>query len=58
MINAGFLNCPVEISVDNHTISVISSDGEDINPVEGKKLKTFKKTLVIINNNWFYGGTY
>lgn len=32
-INAGFLNCPLEISIDNHTILVIASDGHYIEPV-------------------------
>ncbi|XP_031635309.1 laccase-1-like [Contarinia nasturtii] len=33
VINAGFLNCPLELSVDNHTILVIGSDGHYIEPV-------------------------
>ena len=36
LINAGFLNCPIELSVDNHTLLIISSDGSDLKPVEGK----------------------
>ncbi|XP_025836116.1 laccase-like isoform X3 [Agrilus planipennis] len=32
--NSGFLNCPIEMSIDNHTLTVISSDGKDIEPVE------------------------
>lgn len=35
VINAGFLYCPVEISVDNHSMIVISSDGSDIQPIHG-----------------------
>ncbi|KAJ8954970.1 hypothetical protein NQ318_000401 [Aromia moschata] len=34
VINAGFLNCPIEVSVDNHTLKVISTDGTDIAPVD------------------------
>ena len=30
VINAGFLYCPIEISIDNHTLTVISSDGHDV----------------------------
>ncbi|KAJ8920457.1 hypothetical protein NQ315_005325 [Exocentrus adspersus] len=41
VINAGFLNCPIEISVDNHTIKVISSDGSDIAPVDATSLVTY-----------------
>lgn len=36
IINAGYLNCPIEMSVDNHTLKVISSDGKDFIPIEGK----------------------
>lgn len=32
-INAGFLNCPIETSVDGHNITVIASDGEYFEPV-------------------------
>ncbi|XP_066994423.2 uncharacterized protein [Anabrus simplex] len=41
LINAGFLNCPIEISVDNHTILVISSDGQDFRPVEATSLVSY-----------------
>lgn len=40
-INAGFLNCPVEISVDNHTLTVIASDGEYFEPVVVATLVTY-----------------
>ncbi|KRT85625.1 hypothetical protein AMK59_2076, partial [Oryctes borbonicus] len=35
VINAEFLNCPIEIVVDSHTLTVISTDGNDIEPIEG-----------------------
>ncbi|XP_069688622.1 uncharacterized protein [Periplaneta americana] len=41
LINAGFLNCPIEVSVDNHTLLVISSDGTDLKPVEADSLVTY-----------------
>ncbi|XP_076296818.1 uncharacterized protein LOC143217023 [Lasioglossum baleicum] len=41
LINAEFLNCPVELSIDNHTMTVISSDGRDIEPVHGKTLVSY-----------------
>ncbi|XP_050293689.1 uncharacterized protein LOC126734191 [Anthonomus grandis grandis] len=41
VINAGFLNCPIEISVDNHKIKVISTDGSDISPIEADSLVTY-----------------
>lgn len=36
VISAEFLNCPIEISIDNHTLTMIASDGNDFQPVEGK----------------------
>ncbi|KAK0094187.1 hypothetical protein PV326_011621 [Microctonus aethiopoides] len=41
LINAGFLNCPIEISIDNHTMQVISTDGNSIEPVNVKYLVTY-----------------
>nr|XP_023019016.1 laccase-1-like [Leptinotarsa decemlineata] len=41
VINAGFLNCPIEMSFDNHTIKVISTDGSDVVPVEATSLVTY-----------------
>lgn len=40
-INAGFLNCPVEISIDGHNITVISSDGGYFEPVVVSTLVTY-----------------
>lgn len=40
-INAGFLNCPVEISVDNHNLTVIASDGWYFEPVVVSTLVTY-----------------
>ncbi|XP_055636865.1 uncharacterized protein LOC129775791 [Toxorhynchites rutilus septentrionalis] len=34
LINAEFLNCPVELSIEGHNMSVIASDSFDINPVD------------------------
>ncbi|XP_044258948.1 laccase-5-like isoform X2 [Tribolium madens] len=41
VINAGFLNCPIEVSIDNHTLNVISTDGSDFNATEVKSLVTY-----------------
>ncbi|XP_014604884.1 PREDICTED: L-ascorbate oxidase-like isoform X2 [Polistes canadensis] len=41
LINAEFLNCPIEVSIDNHTLFVISSDGRDIKPVEAESLVNY-----------------
>ncbi|KAI9555735.1 hypothetical protein GHT06_018250 [Daphnia sinensis] len=34
LISNGFLNCPIQFSVDNHTLLVIASDGGSIQPIE------------------------
>ncbi|XP_033324267.2 uncharacterized protein LOC117219317 [Megalopta genalis] len=41
LINAEFLNCPIELSIDDHIMTVISSDGRDIEPVQGKSLVSY-----------------
>ncbi|XP_011062898.1 PREDICTED: laccase-5-like isoform X2 [Acromyrmex echinatior] len=41
LINAEFLNCPIEVSVDNHTLYVISSDGRDIVSVQAESLISY-----------------
>nr|XP_031845394.1 laccase-1-like isoform X2 [Nomia melanderi]XP_031845395.1 laccase-1-like isoform X2 [Nomia melanderi]XP_031845396.1 laccase-1-like isoform X2 [Nomia melanderi]XP_031845397.1 laccase-1-like isoform X2 [Nomia melanderi]XP_031845399.1 laccase-1-like isoform X2 [Nomia melanderi]XP_031845400.1 laccase-1-like isoform X2 [Nomia melanderi] len=41
LINAEFLNCPVELSIDNHTMNIISSDGRDVEPVQAKTLVSY-----------------
>ncbi|XP_065347467.1 uncharacterized protein LOC135944434 isoform X1 [Cloeon dipterum] len=33
LINSGYNNCPMELSVDNHTITVISTDGSNLQPI-------------------------
>lgn len=34
VISNGFLNCPIQLSIDNHTLLAIASDGGPIQPVE------------------------
>lgn len=38
VINAGFLNCPIELSVDEHNLTVIASDGFDLEPLQVSSL--------------------
>jgi len=38
IINAGILYCPIEISIDSHNLTVISSDGSDVEPYEVESL--------------------
>lgn len=40
LINAGVIWCPIEVSIDNHTITFISTDGYDFQPVRLKYLLT------------------
>lgn len=41
IINSGSLNCPIEISVDNHNITIIASDGHYFQPLEVQSLATY-----------------
>ncbi|XP_043270972.1 laccase-1-like [Venturia canescens] len=41
LINAEFLNCPIEVSIDNHTLYVVSTDGYDIEPIEAESLVSY-----------------
>ncbi|GJQ77051.1 Mco1 [Trypoxylus dichotomus] len=51
IINTNILNCPIEISVDDHTLIVISLDGNDIEPQIAESLVTLpgERYDVIIN---------
>lgn len=40
-INSGFLNCPLEISIDNHTMDVIASDGHYFDAVRVDSFVTY-----------------
>ncbi|XP_029042896.1 laccase-1-like isoform X2 [Osmia bicornis bicornis] len=41
LINAEFLNCPIELSIDNHTMRILSSDGRDVEPIEAESLVSY-----------------
>ncbi|XP_059056219.1 uncharacterized protein LOC131850085 [Achroia grisella] len=41
VINAEFLNCPIELSIDGHNITVIASDGYDLKPIVATSLVTY-----------------
>ncbi|KAM3962212.1 uncharacterized protein ACR2FA_003712 [Aphomia sociella] len=54
VINAEFLNCPIEMSVDGHNITVIASDGYDLEPIIATSLVTYageRYDFVIEANN-------
>lgn len=52
-INSEFLNCPVEISIDNHNFTVIASDGYNFQPVEVSSFVTYagERFDIIVNAN-------
>ncbi|KAL1123234.1 hypothetical protein AAG570_002321, partial [Ranatra chinensis] len=41
LINAGVLNCPIQLSIDNHSMTAISTDGIDIVPVKVDSLVSY-----------------
>ncbi|XP_036321487.1 uncharacterized protein LOC118735681 [Rhagoletis pomonella] len=41
IINAEFLNCPIAVSIDNHTLTAIHSDGYDFEPLEVGSIVTY-----------------
>ncbi|XP_075156466.1 multicopper oxidase 1 [Haematobia irritans] len=41
VINAEFLNCPIKISIDNHTLRAINSDGYDFEAVDVGSIITY-----------------
>lgn len=59
-INAGFLNCPIELSVDNHTLTAIASDGNSLEPQETTFLVTYagERWDFIINANQAVGNYF
>jgi FtsP/CotA-like multicopper oxidase with cupredoxin domain len=59
-VNAGFLNCPIEISIDNHTITAIATDGNSLQPVEATFLVTYagERWDFIVNANQQVGNYF
>lgn len=59
-INAGFLNCPIQISIDNHTLTVIATDGNDIEPKEVTFLVTYagERWDFVVNANQIKGNYF
>lgn len=59
-INAGFLNCPIELSIDNHTITAIASDGNSLEPREATFLVTYagERWDFIVNTNQEIGNYF
>lgn len=41
IVNAEYLNCPIVLSVDNHTLTAINSDGYDIEAMEVGSIVTY-----------------
>ncbi|CAG9808695.1 unnamed protein product [Chironomus riparius] len=59
-INAGFLNCPIELSIDNHTITAIATDGTNIKPKEVTFLVSYagERWDFIVNANQEVGNYF
>jgi FtsP/CotA-like multicopper oxidase with cupredoxin domain len=59
-INAGFLNCPIELSIDNHTITAIATDGTDIEPKEVTFLVSYagERWDFVVNANQAVGNYF
>uniref|UniRef100_A0A1A9W9Z6 Uncharacterized protein n=1 Tax=Glossina brevipalpis TaxID=37001 RepID=A0A1A9W9Z6_9MUSC len=60
IINAEFLNCPIKISIDNHSLTAINSDGYDFEAVDvgsivtyaGERFDFIVNANQIIDNYW------
>lgn len=59
-VNAGFLNCPIEISIDNHTITAIATDGNSLEPIEVTFLTTYagERWDFVVNANQAIGNYF
>lgn len=59
-INAGFLNCPIELSIDNHTLTAIATDGTNIEPRETTFLVSYagERWDFIVNANQEIGNYF
>ncbi|XP_030377482.1 iron multicopper oxidase fer1 [Scaptodrosophila lebanonensis] len=57
IINAEFLNCPIVVSIDNHPITAINSDGYDFEPVEVGSIVTYagERFDFVLNANQVVG---
>lgn len=62
IINAGFLNCPIRMTIDNHSLLILSSDSYNVVPVEvdslviyaGERFDFVLKANRSINNYWMH----
>ena len=48
IINAGFLYCPLQFSIDNHNLTIISTDGHMVEPVEVENFIIYAGDLKIL----------
>lgn len=54
MISNGLLDCPIKISIDNHSLLVIASDGNPIQPVKGMIVKCHYGGIYLFLASLFY----
>lgn len=47
-ISNGILNCPIQVSIDNHTLRVIASDGEPFTHIDVQSLNMFAGINMVI----------
>lgn len=47
LISNGVLNCPLEMSIENHSMTVISADGFKVDPVDVSSLGMFSADFVV-----------
>ncbi|XP_060075142.1 uncharacterized protein LOC132554835 [Ylistrum balloti] len=53
IISNGILHCPIQLSIDNHTLQVISSDGNPFQPIDVESINIFageRYDIVILAN--------
>lgn len=41
------MECPIQVSIDNHTMLVIASDGNPVQPIEGKFENKERRVFVL-----------
>lgn len=48
LINALVLDCPIVMSIDQHQMTVIASDGRAVKPASAKKVKLYPGMCYVV----------
>jgi len=56
MISVGVMDCSVQMSIDSHTMTVIATDGNPIQPIEGIFFQVELFTFSDVKFNWEHSG--